>query len=183
MRDVPFYSQLVNWNGEDSGFPNELEIARWEPNACGIASLRMIVGALTPHRPGYWELLQRGVARGAYVEAGWIHQGLVELARDYGLAGTSHRRRTVQDLRTALERGSLCIVSVAVGFRGGLVDPTTGQPFPKGGHLIVALGTTPGAVFCHHPSSRPEWNKAFWPVEDALWDQSMSGNFMEFPSR
>ena len=37
----------MNWNGEDSGFPNQAEIDQWQSNCCGIACARMIIDAFT----------------------------------------------------------------------------------------------------------------------------------------
>ncbi len=138
---VPFCSQVVNRNGEDSGFPSEDEIRKWESNACGIACLRMV---LEDHgfnnrkkRPAYWELLSLAVSRGVYCEKGWIHKGLLELAREYGIDGQCHRNKTVTDVADAIGRGSICIVSVTKYFLGEEQDGSS-RILPRGGHLVVA---------------------------------------------
>jgi len=46
-RRVPFYSQRANWNGEDSGFPNQEAIDQWQHNCCGIACARMVIDFYT----------------------------------------------------------------------------------------------------------------------------------------
>ena len=182
MRDVPFYSQMVDWRGEDSGFPNQEEATRWENNCCGIACLRMVIDAVTGQKPRYWDLLQLGLAKKAYIEAGWIHKGLVDMAKNFGIDGTAHRNKSVANLRKSISQGNLCIVSASAGFRGGLINKASGLPFPKGGHLIVAFDTTNEAIICHHPSSLEEWNKVNWPVATEKWETSFTGNFMEFCS-
>jgi hypothetical protein len=176
---IPFYSQIVNYQGEDSGFP-DAEIERWQDNGCGIASLRMVLDHLKQARPSYWELLSRGVVIGGYIEAGWIHQKLLELGREYGVDGVTRRRQSYSDLVAIVKTGSLCIVSVTVGFWGGQTDPRTGQPFRPGGHLVVAYINEQGDLACHHPSSRPEGNKENWVVDAERWERSMSGNLIEF---
>jgi len=172
---------MVNWRGEDSGFPNQDEIARWESNCCGIACLRMVIDAVTGQKPSCWDLLQLGLVKKAYIEAGWIHRGLVEMAKEFGVAGVALRNKSVDELRTSIDQGNLCIVSASAGFRGGLINKATGLPFPKGGHLIVAFDTTADSIVCHHPSSVDEWNKIGWSVPTEKWPDSFTGNFMAFP--
>jgi hypothetical protein len=185
---VPFYSQIVNWKGEDSGFPTSAVAQEWQANACGIACLRMVVGALchwhTESRPTYWQLLSMGLARDAYNDRGWIHQGLLGIAEAYGLSGRCHRQKTVADLVAAIARQSICIASVTVGFLGGQEDPS-GRVRPRGGHLVVAYDVVesrggPRAIVCNHPSSREEWNHAGWEVPVRQWETSFSGSFIEF---
>jgi len=179
MKRVPFYSQIVNWNQEDSGFPNAAEIEKWQSNCCGIACVRMIIDAFTGVNVSYWDLLQQGLARKAYNEIGWIHQGLVQLAAEHGVTGKAHRGKTWEDVEESLRNGNLCIVSVSVGFRGGLKKANSEEVFGKGGHL-VAFEDQDGAPACHHPSSLPEWNKEGWVVPAEAWTRSFSGGYMEF---
>ena len=188
MKHMPFYSQVVNWDDEDSGFP-DLEAARqWEPNCCGIACLRMILSYY--HADGeagstsYWALLQRGLARGAYSERGWIHRGLLEMAGEFGVRGRCHRQADLAQVVAAIQGGSVCIVSVTRYFLGGQPD-ADGSPLARGGHLVVAYDTLQdaagvSAIICNHPSSGRPWNKAAWPVEVHQWERSMSGNYIEF---
>jgi len=182
LKNVPFYSQKVNWQGEDSGFPNREEVERWENNCCGIACLRMVIDTVAGQKPSYWDLLQLGLAKKAYIEAGWIHRGLVDMAKEFGVPGAAYRGQSVNDLRAAIGQGNLCIVSASAGFRGGLINKTTGIPYPKGGHLIVAYATTADTIVCHHPSSWDEWNKIAWSVPTEKWVDSFTGNFMAFPA-
>ncbi len=180
---IPFYSQLVNFVGEDSGFPDEASVLQWESNCCGIACARMVLKARTGTEPGYWPLLQLGLTRNAYIEAGWIHQGLVDLVGSYGVKGATHRRKSVADLESAVRKGSLCIASVTVLFLGGRPHWKTGLPHSRGGHLVLAFSGLAGELLCHHPSSRSDGNHRSWLVDRELWEASFSGNFMEFPSR
>jgi hypothetical protein len=182
MKKVPFYSQIIDWAGEDSGFPNETEIRKWEMNCCGIACVRMVIDYFTGSRPRYWDLLQLGLKNNAYVEAGWVHQGLVEIAGVYGVKGRSHRNKTVEELRSSIDASGICIASVTKGFRGGDLDEATGIPHRKGGHLILAFDRADDAIVCHYPSSFPASNKEYRPVDIEKWRRSFSGNFMEFSS-
>jgi hypothetical protein len=179
-RTVPFYSQKVDWVGEDSGFPNDEEVAKWQSNSCGIACARMIIDYHTGINVRYWDLLQRGLALGAYNDIGWIHRGLVDLVAGYNVAGKAIRGAQFRDLNDSTRRGNLCIASVSVGFRGGLPKKGTDEVFPKGGHLVVAFQNEDGELACHHPSSLDEWNKKAWVVPEEAWELSFSGGYMEF---
>jgi hypothetical protein len=180
---IPFYSQTVNFEGEDSGFPNQDEIDRWQSNCCGIACARMIIDYHTGTNVRYWDLLQRGLQLRAYNDIGWIHKGLVDLAAEYGVEGRTHRGESVDELFQTLRTGNLCIVSASAGFRGGLKRRDSDAVFPKGGHLVVGFVTDEGEIACHHPSSALEWNKRSWVVPREHWERSFSGAYMEFFSR
>lgn len=188
MRSMPFFSQMVDWEGEDSGFPNREAVEQWEKNCCGIACLRMILAfhgvPNNPSRTGYWSLLQSGLARGAYSDKGWIHRGLLDMAAELGVRGQCHRHADVGNLVDTLRRGSACIVSVTRFFLGGEPDEQ-GAPLAKGGHLVVAYdvrdgGDGPVGIVCNHPSSGRRWNKPAWTVELEKWERSFSGNYIEF---
>lgn len=179
---VPFYSQKVNWRGEDSGFPNPDEVERWQSNCCGIACARMVIETLSSHRVGYWDLLQEGLQSRAYNDVGWIHRGLVELVARRGIHGSAHRTQDFENLLRSCQEGNLCIASVTVGFWGGQAKPGTDQVFGRGGHLVVAFVNHEGRLSCHHPSSRDEGNRADWVVSEEAWRRSFSGGFMEFTS-
>ena len=177
---VPFFSQKVDFEGEDSGFPDAASVAQWESNCCGIACARMVVKHRTGRDPGYWNLLQEGLSRKAYIEAGWIHRGLVDMVAAHGVPGVALRHRKVADLEAAVQAGSLCIASVTVLFLGGTMRPE-GMPFGRGGHLVLAFAGPGGELLCHHPSSRSEGNHRAWHLDLSRWEASFSGNFMEFP--
>jgi hypothetical protein len=178
--DVPFYSQRVNWNGEDSGFPNQRSIDEWQQNCCGIACARMIIDCFTGQKPTYWDLLQLGLKMKAYIEAGWIHKGLVDLIGTFGVIGQTHRNKNVGHLAETIKKGSICIASVTVLFLGGRINKATGIEFRKGGHLVVAHSVSNEGIVCHHPSSRETGNYENWVVPFSDWESSFSGNYMEF---
>lgn len=179
-RKVPFYSQKANWNGEDSGFPSAMEIERWQSNCCGIACVRMVLDFSTGTCPGYWSLVEEGLARGGYIEAGWIHRVLVDMVRARGVEGTSHRGQTLAALTEQILLGRVCIASVSPNFRGGLSVPGESLPLKKGGHLVVAFRVSENGIVCHHPSSLDDGNREDWDVDRGRWEASFSGNFMSF---
>lgn len=179
-RPVPFYSQAVNFEGEDSGFPDQTAIDQWENNCCGIACARMVIDFYAGIKVGYWELLQKGLQIRAYNDIGWIHKGLVDLAAEYGVEGRTHRGKTAGELFQTIRTGNICVVSASVGFRGGLKKRDSDEVFAKGGHLIVGFVDEQGEIACHHPSSALEWNKRNWVVPREHWERSFSGAYMEF---
>lgn len=184
---MPFFSQMVNWEGEDSGFPGQEAVRQWEKNCCGIACLRMILAYYgvtnDQQRTGYWNLLQAGLARGAYSDKGWIHRGLLDMAAELGVSGQCHRRVDMARVMETIRRGSVCIVSVTRYFLGGQPDER-GVPLERGGHLVVAYdlhdGDGTAGLVCNHPSSGRQWNKAAWVVELEKWERSFSGACIEF---
>jgi len=180
MAQVPFYSQMVNWNGEDSGFPSDAQVRKWESNCCGIACARMVIDYYTGVKARYWDVLQRGLQLGAYNTVGWIHKGVVDLVGEYGVEGKAYRERSVEELFGSVRGGNVCIVSISVGFRGGLKKKDSEEVFGKGGHLVVAFLNDQGEITCHHPSSLADWNKPNWVVPEDPWKKSFSGGFMEF---
>jgi hypothetical protein len=167
MKKVPFYSQIVNWNNENSGFPNREEIEKWQNRCCGIACLRMVLDYFdwgNQKKLSYWEVLNLGLDCNAHCEKGWIHQGLLNMGRFFGIKGGCHQKAHIEDVISAIDRGSLCIVSVTAAFLGGKniediihaihndslcitpeikaflakINDGFGQEFPRGGHLVVA---------------------------------------------
>jgi hypothetical protein len=186
IQNVKFYSQMVDYKGEDSGFPSIEEKEKWEDNACGIACIRMIINTFLQKdgmEKGYWELLDLAVKNNAYIEKGWIHHKLLEILLLHGLNGQCHRDKTVKDLAGAIDSGSICIASITKRFIGGQLDDN-GLIRARGGHLVVAFDTYYAdgnleAIICHHPSSLEEWNKAQWSVDVERWTASFSGNFIE----
>ncbi len=189
---IPFYTQRVteeSWKAD--GFLDFQEGLSWEMRGCGIASLRMIVdGFLQQAGESYCEkqgtMIHKGLKKEAYKQGvGWIHQGLAEMAGEYGLLGVANRGKNAADVAAEIEKGKPCIVSVSPRFAGGKPDEN-GNPYGKGGHLVVAYGCEldeegePVAFLIHHPSCFLEYN---WPrhwvsIED--FDASFSGNYIAF---
>jgi len=176
---------MVDYKGEDSGFPSTGEKEKWEDNACGIACIRMVINTFLQEgtEKGYWELLSLAVNNNAYSEKGWIHYKLLEILNLHELDGQCHRNKTTKDLAAAIDSGSICIASVTKRFIGGQLDEN-GLVMARGGHLVVAYDTCYddgklAAIICNHPSSLEEWNKAQWGVDIERWDASFSGNFIE----
>lgn len=70
---VPHYSQYLDVTDE-----------LWQPRACGVACLKMLLDSRKVDTPSLDEMIAQGCAIGAHGEWGWKHAGLVALARQYG---------------------------------------------------------------------------------------------------
>ena len=73
---------------KEDGFATEEEARAFGDNACGAACIKMILEAFAKTGvPSVKELMDEGIRSGFYQEpAGWIHKGLVRLAKQYGSA-------------------------------------------------------------------------------------------------
>jgi predicted double-glycine peptidase len=139
LTKVPFYSQFSDISKPD-----------WQKVGCGIASLAMLIELYEPGKVSVDNLLNEGIAAGAYLNnAGWIHQGLVNLAGKYGLSGGTHDLSgksmdvAFDKLQDDLKEGPV-IVSVHYTF-----DPN--NPIP---HLAVINGIKDGKVYYNDPAEK-----------------------------
>jgi predicted double-glycine peptidase len=161
---VPFFSQF-----EDISNP------QWRKVGCGIASIAMLIEFYEPGEISVDGLLEEGIKQDAYLsDQGWIHSGLISLAEEYGLNGTtnslagSSMEEAFATLEKELEKGPV-IASVHYTF-----EPT--NPIP---HLVVVNGVEGDKVFYNDPSEpqgggsisiekfKSSWKKRYisiWPT-------------------
>ena len=137
--NVPFYSQFLDIDRRD-----------WQKKGCGIASLAMVIDYYKPNAVSVNKLLALGISNGAYdYNAGWIHQGLISLAKTYGLDGTTYDLSksstsvAFQKFENILADGPV-IASVHYKF-----DPKSSIP-----HLVVIDGIKEGTLFYNDPASK-----------------------------
>lgn len=134
---VPFYSQF-----------SDISKVGWQKVGCGIASLAMLIDFYSNEDVSVDGLLERGIASGAYLDnAGWIHSGLINLSKIYGLDGQSV---SLADLNMTDAFGKFSKV-VAEGPVMASVhytfEPT--NPIP---HLVVITGVSDTEVFYNDPA-------------------------------
>lgn len=135
---VPFYSQFA-----------DISDSKWKKVGCGITSLAMLIDFYQPNEVTVNELLKRGIAAGAYSDAGWSHAGLINLSHKYGLKGESHdlSASTMADAFAVLEKelkNGPVMVSVHYTF-----TPT--NPIP---HIVVVSGVSDGKVYYNDPAGK-----------------------------
>jgi hypothetical protein len=185
---IPFFTQLVDLSAADlEGFRSIADARYWQERGCGAACLRMILAALRSPAalPRYGDMVYHGLAMNAFCDRGWIHDGLVRMARSYGVNGSAFRHACAEDVAEQIARDHPCIVSITAGFEGCQPGPS-GRALPSGGHLAVAFGcrydddNAVQGFLVHHPSSWPEYNWREKIIGIRSFEQSFSGNFMAF---
>ncbi|TXK85142.1 C39 family peptidase [Paenibacillus sp. N3.4] len=187
---IPFYTQKIDFDDVNlQGFKSKQDAEHWQVRGCGIASLKMIIDGFQIYRgvhlsEAYGELVYKGFEMGAYCDRGWIHKGLVELAKEYDILGQTFRESSLHAVLLEIEQDRPCITSVSVGFNGGKIN-NKGEVIQAGGHLIVVIGAVKEngelqGFIVNHPSSNAElnWENHFVRVDE--FKRSFSGAFMSF---
>jgi hypothetical protein len=135
--DVPFYSQFA-----------DITPVAWQKVGCGIASTAMLIDFYSTEVVNVDSLLQQGIAASAFLsDAGWTHQGLINLTKQFGLNGASvslshlTMEAAFASLETVVTEGPV-MVSVHYTFQ-----PT--NPIP---HLAVVTGIDDERVYYNDPA-------------------------------
>lgn len=167
--NVPYYSQ------------KDLEpLASYGSKACGLTSLRMVLD-FYGIKPNFEQLKQIVDKTGAYSEKlGWIHSGLVDIAREYGLKGYRIHFGFLSDedlpkadqklaaegasleeigkfqesFKLAKEKGNLTALDRLI--KGGipvLVSMSPDYASTSASHLVVIIGEEKGKYIINDP-----WN-------------------------
>jgi len=116
--------------------PPPLDPEGWTQSLCGLACLRSLLLFHGFAAPSLIELLSEGMRLGAWSAAGWIHAGLLRMARGYGLDGVTAAADEFSTLDALVAMGLPPIVSVTLRFP---VDER------RGGHLVVYTGRASAA--------------------------------------
>lgn len=160
---IPFYSQF-----------KDIESVSWRNKSCGIASLAMIINYYRPGTITPQQLLIQGINSGAYVaDAGWSHQGLINLAQKYDLVGETYyltelsSSEAFDQFNDVIKEGP-AIVSIHYKF-----DPK--NPIP---HLVVITNIEGDTVYYNDPATdggnkeisvdqfKKAWKKRFITIRD-----------------
>ncbi|GGZ99900.1 C39 family peptidase [Streptomyces bluensis] len=143
----------------------------WSWRLCGIACLRMALDhwrdeAKAPAAPSAMALAEECLKAGAYVKRddggldGLIYAPFADYVRDrWGLHADAHPNLPTAAVPEHLAAGRLVILSVHPSIR--TLDP---EPPRKGGHLVLAVGTTSDHVVIHNPSGFPDTSQQFHKV-------------------
>lgn len=146
----------------------DLKKTTWQKSGCGIASLGMVINFYKPKKKiDLNELYQKGLDLGGYLKGiGWRHQGIVDVAKNYGfkqsrafdLAKESLEKASAK-LKRELKKGPV-IVSVYSKYIVG-----------RNGHLVVLMGLTDKTALILNPDTRSRKRIAqevsldvFWPA-------------------
>ncbi len=173
MKNVPYYSQwesrhLVHkfisreMNPKDdplwrrSGAKSAEEYARWSPNICGLACLKMILefrfGAGMPLLKLVDEAVQYGAYRPELGDAGMrlTYRPFVEMLKArFGMNATVLEDSRSEDIEPLLRRDHLFMASVHPSIRhAGTISPPE-----RGGHLVLVFDVDhQGEWVFHNPS-------------------------------
>ena len=135
---VPFYSQFT-----------DITSKTWQKVGCGVTSLAMVIDYYTSAVP-VDTLLNQGIKAGAYLKsAGWTYKGLIDLANDYGLDGSSYDLASLSK-KDALAKFSMYLqdgpVIASIHYK---FDPASTIP-----HLVVINAIKDGIVYYNDPAAK-----------------------------
>lgn len=139
-----------------SGARTRAEYAFWSGKVCGVACLKMIMAWRGLPVPPTMRLVERALARRAYVRDGARVTGLVYqpfaawVGEEYGIAAGVARDLPLSALAARASPAAPVIASVHPWLRWP--DRTPPQ---RGGHLVLVTGAGGGALRLHNPSGLP----------------------------
>ncbi|KOG23320.1 C39 family peptidase [Streptomyces viridochromogenes] len=180
--DVPYYSQ---WESAElvpellsgrvkaeedpfwrrSGADTAEDYAFWSWRICGMACLRMALEYWNMNSPNLVTLAREFLDAGAYVRRedgvdGLIYAPFAEYAaKRWGIEAEVHGNLEAEEIPGLLEDGKLVMLSVHPSIRER--DAT---PPGRGGHLVLAVGCSPGHLQIHNPSGLPGVSQRFAEV-------------------
>ena len=73
--DIPYYSQY-----------DDVKDEHWKPRACGAVCLKMVLDFMKPSETSVSDFVLSANERGAFGEYGWIHQELINVAKNFGVS-------------------------------------------------------------------------------------------------
>lgn len=183
--EVPYYSQWESADlvpdllagrvkAEDDPFWRRFgaesaeEYAFWSWRICGMACLRMALEYWGLEPPNPMALVREFEDAGAYVRRDDGVDGLIyapfasRAAERWGLETEVRGELAAEEIPRFLNDGKLVMLSVHPSIR---VPGST--PPGRGGHLVLAVGCSPGHLQIHNPSGLPGTSQRFaevaWP--------------------
>ena len=141
-----------------SGAASPAEYAYWADKTCGLACLKMILGARGVPVPAPMRLVGRALDWQAFVPIpgtsrvyGLIYRPFADWVRaDYGIAAEVTAELTADGLAGRLAGGAVVIASVHPWVRW----PDRVPP-DRGGHLVLVTGRDGGQLILNNPSGLP----------------------------
>ena len=140
---APYYSQRLDILDPE---------CKWR--SCGICALAMAMDSLrrpTSKLGNLDDLIKEGLASGAYLNGvGWIHQGLVELAKKHGFEN-SFRKEWAEDKKNEA-------VKYLAEFLKKEIPVLASMKNTGGGHLVLIVGLeeggdVPEGFYIHDPNA------------------------------
>ena len=116
--NVPYYSQYTDVKDE-----------YWKPRACGVLCLKSVLNLFNQKDLTPDEFIKYAVEKNAYGKNGWIHQGLVDVAKDFDVVLKRKEFRSenkkeqkrlskegVREIKNSLKKDKPVLVSVVKRF-------------------------------------------------------------------
>lgn len=168
-----------------SGAASAADYARWADHLCGVACLRMALGARGLVPPRAFDLARDLTARGGYVMQpdGFI-RGLVYapaaawLREAPGLAAEVRVDVPADAIPAMVEGGGLFIASVHPWLRWPDRVPPS-----RGGHLVLVFGAAEGVLRFHNPSGDTLATQADARLPVAAFARFYAGRGIWLPGR
>ncbi|MCG2695160.1 C39 family peptidase [Candidatus Parcubacteria bacterium] len=133
--DVPYYSQYEDVKDE-----------YWKPRACGVVCLKMVLDYIKPDKILVNDFVLLANEKGAYGESGWIHQGLIDVAKSFGvnLKRKEFKSEDKNEEEKLLEQGIREIVFSLKENKPVLISTIKKWNEEKKFHMIVLVGFKKG---------------------------------------
>lgn len=137
-----------------SGARDRAEYARWADHLCGVACLRMALGARGIPPPRAFDLMRELARHGGYVEdadgaiRGLIYAPAVAWLREaHGIAAEVVVDSPATAIPGLIAGGGIYVASVHPSIRRPDADPPR-----RGGHLVLVFQAEDGVLHFHNPS-------------------------------
>jgi hypothetical protein len=122
--DVPYFSQRL-----------DISLSQWKSKSCGIVSLSMAI----KFRGSLDLLIKEGLKEKAYLEGiGWIHDGLVRIAKKYGFKKSFRKEWKNFDKKNSKEKDQVLRYVVVLLKKD--IPVLASIKKRKGGHLVLIAG-------------------------------------------
>jgi hypothetical protein len=179
-----------NWQA--FGAPDPETYTFWAHRACAVACVKMAIDAFGTSAPRtMWELVSEGLSLGGYrthdaagqfVDEGWFHPALVQLARRHGLCVESMGYASLLDVCAAVRDGWLVAAAVT---------PELGEHGPLrryDGHFVLVYGFQwragrYTAFVLHNPSGRSRDLQANALISARRFGAAFAHRFIAFQKR
>lgn len=160
---IKFYRQ--DWDLDQyaqNGFENMQKAKYWKESCCGILCLKMI---LNSDMPSIADMIRTGIKLKAYTHKdGWSHDGLIKVAKYYGLEAEKISRASIKKLVNFIDKGYFPIISIKWAFQNNKNRKERLLFWKKyGGHLALVIGYERDkneikGFIVNHTSIIPEYN-------------------------
>ncbi len=146
--NVSYYSQYEDVKDE-----------YWKPRACGAVCLKMVLDFIKSSEISVNDFVQLASEKGAYGENGWIHQGLIDIAKDFevNLKRKEFKSENKKETEELLGRGIIEIVSSLESNKPVIISAIKKWREEKKFHMMVLVGFKKGIFgnlkgFCYNDS-------------------------------